>query len=501
VTARQVSSRVFLARNSAFAILTVASSAISLFTVYRLTAASIGVSVLGIWSVSFSLMSLTGVADLGLPLAMVREIARMRSVGDWAGIPRLILRSTFYTCAATLVLALLLAPSVGWIVERLVLKGKGDISNIFLVGCACAVTLTSVSSVLTGALEGIERYDLKFASLLFGNIVLVATAHKLVRSFGADGLAWSFAAQLVSVAVTSALALAVYLPRKHSVGVGEIELSPVRPLGRAIRIGFPLRVAGLASFFFEPAARFLIGIFGGASSVGIYEAASRLCIQSNALVSGALQVLVPRLTVLAAKNGVGHKALLVLASKLTSVAALLGFTALGLSATTISLLLLSRVDTDFVSLVIVLGAAWMLHLLAAPTYFANIADGSVSWNWISQWLAVVVSALVGSISGMMFGWRAVVAGPVCGLLVATTTAIMARRRRTKEAVLFVAKSESVSILLVGIALAGLQIASGGLLGPARSRWLNATTLALYCVFSLIFVITMLRRMLPNRGAD
>jgi hypothetical protein len=184
------------------------------------------------------------------------------------------------------------------------------------------------------------------------------------------------------------------------------------------------------------------------------------------------------------------------ASKLTATAALLGLGAILLAAAPASIVLLSRVDTDFVVLLVSLGAAWMFHVLAAPTYFANIADGSVRWNWMSQWLAVVVSVLVGPAFGMVFGWQAVVAGPIAGLVAATVAAVLARGRRTGEVILHASISGEALLLvcIVGI-LAAAQLVGGRMLGTEQARWLYFIVFLLYCIFAIIFAIAVTRRML------
>ncbi|HEY4214926.1 MAG TPA: oligosaccharide flippase family protein [Steroidobacteraceae bacterium] len=488
-------SRFVLARNGVFAALTVAVTALSLFAVYRFTNHVLGLRALGTWSVTFGLMSLTGLADLGLSLAMVREVARLRVMGDWRNLPRLVAVAAGYTFTATLLAGIAGIPAVQWIVESVVLKGTGGLSRAFVLACALATSLTSVSAALAGALEGMERYDLKFVALLVGNATLVATTYLIVGERGIEGIALSFAAQAAVGALISAAALSSLLRRRpQSAGDGPAPDRLRSRLATAVRIGLPLRVAGLASFVFEPVTRLLVGSFGGPASAGIYEAASRLCIQGHTLISSALQVIVPRLSALTASDPASSQRMFQAASRLTARGALLGFCALSLSAVTVSFLLLSRLDGDFVYIVLVLAAAWMLHVLAAPTYFANIADGSLGWNWLSQWIAVIVNAVVAPLAALAFGWRGVVAGPFAGLAAATIAAILARYRRTHDTVLSVPWKETAVLLAFAGALAGIQLFAVAHSGQTKLMWVSGATLLAFCVAGALAALRTVRQL-------
>jgi O-antigen/teichoic acid export membrane protein len=470
-----------LARNGGFAILTVAVTALCLFAVYRFTNQALGLRALGTWSVTFGLMSLTGIADLGLPLAMVREVARLRIVRDWRGLQGLVAAAMGYTFVATLGAALIGVPAVQWAVDAIVFKGSSGVSRPFALACAFAASLTSVSSALTGALEGMERYDLKFYALLLGNLTLVGTAYVLVRGSGVEGIALSFVAQGIVVTIAGAAALWLSLRRRSEASRDPAAARLSSRLRTAVRIGLPLRVAGLASFVFEPVTRLLVGSFGGAASVGIYEAASRMCIQGHTLISSALQVVVPRLSALSASDPAQSRRMFASASKLTATGAILGFCALALAAASVSFLLFSRVNGVFVEFVLVLGAAWMLHVLAAPTYFANIADGSLAWNWLSQWIAVAVNIVIAPLSAWIFGWHGVIAGPLLGLVSATVAAVLARYRRTRDAVLGAPLKEALILLGVAVPLGALQVLSAIRFSQTTLVWVCSATFAAFCL--------------------
>ena len=504
IVSRRRIQRPQFSRNSAYAALGIISTALSLFVVYRFAAGSIGVGSLGTWSVSSSMMSLVSVADLGLPLTMVREVARARALGGGASMGKLIALSALFALLATVSLAACGAYGVRWMVNAYVLQGAHPVSVKFIFICALVASLTSVSTLLTGALEGFERYDLKSACLVASSVLLIWVAHLMLETDGLVGLAWAFLVQSSSATVFSAIAVCVAV-RQERQGTSHEDRDratfpgAISQLKQMIRVGIPLRAASLSVFFFEPATRFFIGMIGGARSIGIYELASRLCIQAFTLVTGALQVMVPRMAALRSEKEDGLDHFLVFASHLTFVAALFGFFAIVLSAIPVSFLVLGAANTDFIMLVALLAMGWMLHVLASPAYFANMADGEVSWNWISQWLAALVSLAIGPALGFAFGWRAVVLGPLAGLTGAMLVAIWGRRRRTKRTAFYLPRFSDVStILIVGMMLMALQ-GIGTFLSQRRlhPEILNSIVLVLYCMIALPHAISVVRRASHN----
>lgn len=491
------SSSRLVARNSRYAIYSSLFSAASLLVTYKLAADSIGISAIGMWSIALSLTSLAGVADMGLPLAMVREVARLASVADWRGVTRLVLSAGLVSAGATMVLVYLSVPIVHWVLDRFVLKGTGQVPDGLLIACALTVSLTSVSLLFTGVLKGLERYDLKFWSMLFGNSAMVTAVVLFGRAEHPPSIAWAFVVLYGCTAMASGFAVCRSLNEKRRGHDGVSGERRRTLLGNAIRIGAPLRMAGLASLFFEPITRFYFGALGGLHSAGIYEVASRICMQVQSLISSAVQVIVPRLMMLRATDQAENLALLRAGFRLTAISAMLGLAGLLLGITSASTLLLAGIDRDFAFLVATLGAAWMFHVLASPAYFANIADGTVHWNWISQWSAVVVSAVVGPLAWLLFGsWQAIVAGPFAGLVSATLVALVSLNRRRREGLLQVSFRDFRIIVVVALILGGCQLGGELLLEGSWSLLTGILTLAVYSAFALRFLSGAVARHAP-----
>jgi O-antigen/teichoic acid export membrane protein len=485
-----------LARNGTFAVLNALFTAAALLVTYRLVTAGGGLAVLGTWSLVYSLTSLAGLADLGLPLAMAREVARLRLAEEWGSIGRLCVLSAFVGVLATSALASLAAPAIRWVVERTILRGSEVIPDGLLLACALTVPLYSLTLVLTGALEGLERYDLKLASLLLGNTAMVVAVLSLSGRGYPTLIAWAFVVQYGFASVGAGLACWRSL---YTLRTGRPPL-PLRPiaelLGHAVRVGAPLRLAGLAAFFFEPVVRFYFGALGGVTNAGVYEIASRLCVQAHGLISSAIQVLVPRMTIMQVTDRAGSVELFATASRLTAIAALLGFGWLLLSISAVSTFLLSTMDSSFFFWVAVLGAAWMYHVLAAPSYFANIADGTVHWNWLSQWTAVVVSAISAPLAWLIFGWTALVAGPFLGLVAATLVALGSRRRRTRSQVVYLPLGAAAGVFVATVAFGLCQWAA--YLAFDRSVFLGVClmTLVCYAILAIGYMTRSVRRLMP-----
>ncbi len=486
-----------MARNSRFAIYSSLFSAASLLVTYKLAADSIGIGAIGMWSIALALTSLTGVVDMGLPLAMVREVAKLASVADWRSVTRLVLWAVLVSGGATLVLAYVSVPAVQWVLERFVLKGAGLVPDGLLMACVLTVSLNSLNLLLTGVLEGLERYDLKFWSLLSGNSAMVTAVVLSSRAEQPPSIAWAFVVLYGCTATASGIAVWQSLRKKRGAHGGASATRRGILLGNAIRIGAPLRMAGLASLFFEPISRFYFGALGGLHSAGIYEVASRICVQVQTLISSAVQVIVPRLMMLRESNQAENLALLRAGFGLTAIAAMLGLAGLLLGITSASTLLLAGFDRDFAIFVATLGAAWMFHVLASPAYFTNIADGTVHWNWISQWSAVVVSAVVGPLAWLLFdSWQAIIIGPCAGLLSATLVALISLNRRRGERLLQLSFRDFRIIFVVALVLGGCQLGGEFLFHGSWTLLTGIVTLGAFGAFALRFLTGAVARYSP-----
>jgi hypothetical protein len=153
-------------------------------------------------------------------------------------------------------------------------------------------------------------------------------------------------------------------------------------------------------------------------------------------------------------------------------------------------------DSSFFFWVAVLGAAWMYHVLAAPSYFANIADGTVHWNWLSQWTAVVVSAISAPLAWLIFGWTALVAGPFLGLVAATLVALGSRRRRTRSQVVYLPLGAAAGVFVATVAFGLCQWAA--YLAFDRSVFLGVClmTLVCYAILAIGYMTRSVRRLMP-----
>jgi O-antigen/teichoic acid export membrane protein len=423
-------SHIKLARNAAFSITQIVVITIAVFWMYRRSALLVGLTGLGAWSVTMGLVSLLIVADFGITEAMVREIARFRVRQDWSGMRRAIVSCVCYVAPVILVMGSLLFPLVRSILRGLIPHDPHLMANILIINGVVIVALNAVSVGLLGAIEGFERYDLRLVVSLSASGALVISSFFLLVRFGAVGISLSFLIQsVVSVAVSAFILMRLIPPD----GASEPRLS-LRELRRLSKIGVPLRLGTLVNLTYEPVTRLLVAKFGGIESAGLYEAAVRCGSQGKAMIVACIQVVSPRLSALAVDRAESLKKLLRVAYEITGLLVVGALPVILLAVPLISLVLLGRVNVHFEMFASILSIGWLVNALAAPPSFANLADGRLFWNWLSNVCAAVINPIIGLALGPMLGALGVVIGTACALISMAGIAIVARAVNSRERV-------------------------------------------------------------------
>src|SRR5207249_1959704 len=80
----------------------------------------------------------------------------------------------------------------------------------------------------------------------------------------------------------------------------------------------------------------------------------------------------------------------------------------------------------------ILAVAWMVNVASAPGYFANIVEGRVHRNWVSQGLICGVNAGLAPLLGFLWGAIGVCLGTALAVAVGSLANLAGRGRETLE---------------------------------------------------------------------
>ena len=375
------------------------AGAVFSFALYRYINDTLGVALLGVWSVVLATASATRLADLGLSASVTRFVALhlARNAPEMAA-------RVIETVILSLALLLgLLLPFLFWLLWQLLsyLFDAGHLADArtLLPYALASLWLTMVASVVQSGLDGCQRMDLRARLVILGQMLMVALSFLLIPGMGLIGLAWAQVGQSFFLLVAGWWAL-----RGSLRGLQRVPRHWSWPLLREmLGYGANVQVASLFMLIFDPLTKVLMARYGGASAAGYFEMANQVVLKVRAFIVAANQAVVPRITQIVETaperlNDLYRQNMRVLIFVALPVFALL-YAWSGL----LSWLLVGHVHAQLLFLLQLNAIAWLLNLFAAPAYFANLGTGQAGWNTLSHASMGLLNGGLGWFVGQRFG--------------------------------------------------------------------------------------------------
>jgi O-antigen/teichoic acid export membrane protein len=403
--------RVFF--NAALSVLQVAVNGGLYLVLYRFLYDTVGVELLGVWSVVLAWTSVNNVANLGLGGSTTYYVPKYLARGE---------RGYVVQLTQTGVLTVAAAVSAGVVVFYPLVRGllRFVIPDPPLLGAAFEIVpyafaslwLTATAGVVYSAIDGFQRVDLRNVILMAGAAVFLGAALVLVPGRGLVGLAQAQLAQAATVLVASWVVLRRLLP--------ELPVLPVRWSRRAFSemIGYSLRfqVISVTLLLSEPLTKSLLAKFGTVSAAGFFEMANRLALQLRAFIVTAHVALVPTLTDIGETAPARLRGIYEASCQLVAFLVALALPLLVALAPLISVVWIGDYEPAFVLFATLLFVGWFGNIVGNPAYFGYMGAGDLRWNVRSHVLTAALNAGLGVAAGVLFGGVGVVVGFTVALL-------------------------------------------------------------------------------------
>lgn len=410
-------------RNAIYSIAETLIGGGGLFFIYKNVVSTLGVSLLGVWSLVLATTAFGRLADVGISAGLARFVARELAKGE-AGAPQGYIETGMLSVAAIMGLLALVAYWPVYFALGIALHGHQlDLAREIVPYALLTFWLLNINAVTAASLLGLHRADLRSISNICGMLVQVVASLALVKGFQLKGLAWAQTAQYVA---------AIGLSWAFVVRVGRTV--PVIPRGfrrglfkELLGFGTKLQVGTIANLLFEPTTKIIIGHIAGTAVLGLYELAYRMVYQVRGVAVTALQNLVPAFANLKETD---PDALAVLFRKTCRMAALVGAPIMGAviaGAPLVSLIWIGAYNADFVRLTALLALCWTVNILAAPSYFLGMGTGEVGVSVGGQVVTGVLSPALGLGLGLALGPYGAVCGVVVGKVVGDLAPAYANR--------------------------------------------------------------------------
>lgn len=402
-------SRLF--RSGWLAAVQVAWTTAALFTVYRIITQRFGLGVLGLWSGAVALGSLVSLADAGLSDIMVRQVAEALGRADGARA-----RGLHRALSAWSVLGLILActiagPAIHMFLLPVTPAGLVPALDALILGALVVACLNIVTAAQFGVLEALGRYDLKLLAAISASVLMVAVALATRGATNAALVALVFIAGAACNAGIGAF-MGWRLLRAHATHAERISR---RELWRLLQIGAPVRLASMLTLGLEPVTRAALTRLAGVDTVALYEIAYRVIFQLRSAIVAGLQPLVPHLARLGLTVAVRQTETVLGAAACGVAVAIPALNLALISLPALTMAVLGRAEPEVLLFGVLLSVAWLVNIAAAPAYFANLAQGLVHRNWVSQAVMCLVNVALAPVSGRYWG--------AIGVVVATSFAV------------------------------------------------------------------------------
>ena len=370
-----------------------------LFALYRYINTTLGIELLGVWSVILATVSASRLADLGLSAGVTRFVARHRARDELDSAAVVIDTATLTLIILVGAALPLLFPLISKLLPHLFEVDHLHQAQKILPFAFISLWLTIVSAVFQGGLDGCQRMDLRAGLVIAGQALLLLLAFWLVPQHGLVGLAWAQIGQGLFLMVSGRLLLRHVLPTL-----------PILPLHwrkyvlrEMLVYGANVQAATVFMLLLDPVAKALIINFGGAATAGNFEMASQVVYKARALIVAANRAIVPHVASLAATVPAHIMELYRGNVRILVFMTLPVFTLLIAWASGISWLLAGTQEREFVFLLSILTVTWSSNIFAGPAYFTNMGTGHVGWNTLSLVIMGALNASLGWLLGSLYG--------------------------------------------------------------------------------------------------
>jgi O-antigen/teichoic acid export membrane protein len=394
-----------LARSSWLAALQAVWTTLILLAVYRCITGAFGLAVLGVWSTAVAGAALLTIADGGLSDVMVRQVSEAVGRRDWTRARALHRALTLWSLPGLLIGAALLLPLVQRLLSPAAPAMLVPVLPVLIVGATASAVLNVVGAGQIGVLESLGRYDLRLLIAVISGIVMLLVALTAARLRQPALVALAFVAGGVVQAGGAGIAGRHLLAAR---GGTDARLRG-RELLALLRVALPVRLAGMLNLGLEPVTRAVLARTAGVESVALYEIAYRVVMQMRSVLVAAMQTLVPHLARLGFQAGDRHRSAVVGVAACGVAAAVPAMCLACLVLPAVAVIVLGRADPQLLPMGLLLASSWLVNIVAAPAYFANLAQGRVHRNWVAQGVSCLVNLLAAPLAGAALGAIGVVA--------------------------------------------------------------------------------------------
>ena len=406
--------------NATMSIGQVIVTGMTLFILYRFLLNHLGVEQFGVWSVVSATTSLVNIGNLGFSGCIVKFVAKYLAVGEKESVIGVIHTATASICVIVGMILGAFYPFAEWLLRFVIPPSHLSEALSILPYAMASIWISVIAGAFQGALDGYQRIDISRLISVAKAIVILLLSFFLVPTYGLIGLAYASVIQSCIVLLAAWMTLKKLLP--------SLSLIPHRWSKKLFRemivYGLHFQMITFSSMFYDPITKGLLAKYGGLSMTGFYEMASRMIMQLRGLLVAANEVLIPMIAELQENNPEIIRKVYQDSYELNLYIALPYFSVIIALAPVISRAWIGYYEPDFLFFYVILAIGWLVNILYAPSYTANLGIGNLKLNATGQVIMAGLNMGLGLLFGKLYGGEAVVVAWVISLVVGSFSMLL-----------------------------------------------------------------------------
>ena len=372
------------------------------FFLYRFLLKSLGVELLGVWSVVLSTSSLANLANFGVADSVIRFVALYKEEKDDFKIKQLIFTASVFLTILFILIAAVIYPFADLILQAVLPAKYIKEGLIILPYSLLCLIINAVNGVYASVLDGFQKNYLRNLIFSFSSLILLFGTYFLAPHYNLKGVAF---AQIAQSLFTLLACLVIII---FKIGYNPLKWNWSKSIFKQIfSYGMKFQFISLAAMVNEPIIKIFLGKFGGMAFAGYYEMANRLLSQARGVIVNATQSLVPILV------NVSKAEVPAFYKKIFSNVIFFSLSAICLiipSGRLISYFWIGHYQPVFYYTLMLLAFSTFVNLLITPSYFYYIAKANLNILIKTHIIISITNILFGALAGYFFGGYGVVCG-------------------------------------------------------------------------------------------
>lgn len=373
---------------------------------YRYLLVTLGIELLGVWSLIIASTSLALIANFGISTSIIKFVATYYARNDFDRLRKLIFTAAVFIIGTYSIISVVILIAGTYVLPHFIEAKYLPIALEILPFSLLSLIINALGGVISSCLDGIQKNYIKSYIVSFSSIVLFALSVLLTPKFGLKGLIFAQIFQAIIVLVAS-----IYYLSKSIKSIFTLQWNWSKSLFKEIiNYGIKMQALSFMQMSFEPVTKALLSKYGGLAMVGYYEMASRLVTQLRSLIVSANQVIIPVVAEAKETKETYVKELYIKTFSIVLLFDIVLITGIIITAPIVSFLWIGKIVPFFLFAVVLNSVVAFVNICSNPAYFSYLGEGKLNWLIYSYIAITVLNPILSYFLGIEFNGYGVVVG-------------------------------------------------------------------------------------------